>query len=173
MTAAVTRTASVACYAIEGHGWKKMITMTKYKYTDKNHPPVPRLKVGDICYAHSDFGRYYDYVAKCEVRKVEVKWFEPSEYDREHLGWCGYWHIDYYIRMFGPAGRKETKMFAYHSDEDGDRQNLFFTPQEVMDDNIRDFTDMVQKTIVAMQKKMFSLGYTQEQTRKLLEYKIE
>ena len=141
-----------------------------YKYTDKNHPPVPRLKVGDICYAHSDFGVHYDYVAKCEVRKVEVKWFEPSDYDKKH-GWVGHWHIDYFIRMYDPAGRKGAKMYAYHTDEDGMRQSLFFTPHEVMDDNIRDFKEFVMKNVENIRRKMRQIGYTEEQAKKLLEFK--
>lgn len=147
--------------------------MSEYKYRDKNHPPVPRLKVGDRCYTHWPYGgRDYYYVSTCEVRKVEVLWYEPSDYDKEHMGACGYWHIDYFIRTdVDKPHMKSTKMFAYHTDEDGGSiQSLWFTPQDVMDDNIRDFKDMVNKTIANIRRTMKQLGYTVEQTKKLLEF---
>ena len=147
--------------------------MTEYKYTDKNHPPVPTLKVGDKCYAFCDFGRHYDYVSTCEVRKVEVKWYEPTDYDREHYGHIGYWHIDYYIRIIYRGRDKSTKMFPYRLGDDGREPNLFLTPQEVLDINIRDFKKMVIENVKSLQKKMTALGYTQEQATKLLEFKQE
>ena len=146
-----------------------------YKYRDINHPPVPRLKVGDICYTHwTHGGRNYEWVSKCEIRKVEVKWYEPSEFDKQRMGAYGHWYINYYIRAdIDCVGLKSTKMYAYHTGEEGGRQDLFFTPQEVMDENIRDFKIMVFSNFKNMQQTMFSLGYTKEQTKKLLEYKIE
>ena len=145
-----------------------------YKYRDINHPPVPRLKVGDICYTHwTHGGAHYDHVSKCEIRKVEVKWYEPSEFDKKN-GWYGHWYINYYIRAdIDSYGLKSTKMYAYHTGEEGGRQELYFTPQEVMDANIRDFKKMVLQNMENMRKTMFGLGYTKEQTKKLLEYKIE
>ena len=145
--------------------------MNDYKYTDKNHPPIPLLKVGDKCYTFCDFGRHYDYVSTCEVRKVEVKWYEPSDYYKERLGAIGFWHIDYYIRIVEDYGRKSTKMYRYSTGEDGTRQNLFLTPQEVMDENIRDFMDMVTKNVAGIRRKMKALGYSEEKISKLLEYK--
>ena len=144
-----------------------------YKYTDKNHPPVPLLKVGDICYAHCQWGigHQYSEISKCEIRKVEVKWYEPSEYDKKR-GDYGFWHIDYYIRSdINMVGLKSTKMFPFHTSEDGSPLvSLFFTPQEVMDENIRDFKKMLENNICQMRQQMQSLGYTEEQTTKLLEY---
>ena len=146
--------------------------MTDYKFKDKNHPPVPTLKVGDKCYAFCDFGRHYDYVSTCEVRKVDVKWYEPTEYEKKN-GWCGYWHIDYYVRIVYDYLNKSTKRFAYRLGDDGRDPNLFLTPQEVLDINIRDFKKMVIENVKSLQKKMTALGYTQEQATKLLEFKQE
>lgn len=147
--------------------------MIEHRYKDKNHPPVPQLKVGDRCYTFCTFGigRRYDYVTTCEVRKVEVKWYEPSSYDREK-GAYGYWYIDYYIRTdVDYKALKSTRMYAYRLGDDGREPDLFLTPQEVMDENIRDFKDMVAKNIESMRKTMHSLGYSEEQTKKLLESK--
>ena len=152
-----------------------MIDKDEYKYKDINHPPVPMLKVGDRCYTHwTHGGADYSHVSTCEIRKVEVKWYEPSEYDRKHLGNYGHWYINYYIRSnVDSYGLKSTKMFPYHTGEEGGKQELYLTPQEVMDENIRNFRSMVENNIKSMQKKMLSLGYTKEQTNKLLEHKPE
>lgn len=146
--------------------------MTKYKFCDKNHPPVPRLKVGDRCYAHSEFGGRYSRISTCEVRKVEVNWHEPTAFEIEHFGDKGYWHIDYYIRTdVDYPSLKSTKMHAYFTNEDGAHiQSLYFTAQEVMDENIRNFKQMVNDTICEMRSKMQTLGYTENQIRQLLEY---
>lgn len=150
--------------------------MDDYKYTDINHPPVPRLKVGDICYAHwTHGGSDYSHVSTCEIRKVEVKWYEPSEYDKKNSRFCGHWYINYYIRAdVDCVGLKSTKMFPYHTGEEGGyRQDLFFTPQEVMDENIRSFREMVVNKAAYMRSTMRTLGYNTEQINGLLEYKHE
>ena len=145
-----------------------------YKYRDKNHPPVPMLKVGDIVYAHCQWGVGHNYseVSKCEIRKVEVRWCEPSDYDKSK-GYYGHWYVSYYIRSdIDKVGLKSTKMYSYGTGEDGGKKNLFLTPQEVMDENIREFREHFVKTVNAMRRTMFSLGYTKEMTKKLLEYKV-
>lgn len=147
--------------------------MNEYKYTDKNHPPVPQLKVGDICYTFCDFGRKYDYVSKCEIRKVAVLWRQYSDYEKEHYDREDHWEIEYYIRILYGWGDKSAKLIPYCLGDDGRKPNLFLTPQEVMDINIRDFKEMVIKNIKSMQETMFGLGYTKEMTQKLLEYNIE
>ena len=145
--------------------------MIEYKYTDKNHPPVPLLKVGDICYAHwAHGGANYSHVSKCEIRKVEVKWYEPSEYDKKQ-GMYGYWYINYYIRTdINYPGLKSTRMYPYHTGEEGgDIKNLYLTPQEVMEENVADFMQMVKNTTGEIRKTMLSLGYSEEKIKGLLE----
>lgn len=144
----------------------------EYKYTDKNHPPVPLLKVGDICYARWAYGgaANYSHVSKCAIRKVEVRWYEPSEYDKEQ-GEYGYWYINYYIRTdINYPGLKSTKMYPYHTGEEGGEiKNLYLTPQEVMEKNVADFMKMVKDTAGEIRKTMLSLGYSAEKIKGLLE----
>lgn len=153
-----------------------------YKYTDKNHPPVPMLKVGDRCYTHCAWNYHnYEHISVCEVRKVEVRWYEPTKYEKEQ-GEYGYWHIDYYIRTdVNNVALKSTRMYAYHTGEDGFAiKDLYFTPQEVLESNIRDFGRELFSRVTALQNTMRKLGYSQEdmkrafedaglETRKLLE----
>lgn len=142
-----------------------------YKYTDKNHPPVPTLKVGDRCYCSCPWGVRYDHVSTCEIRKVEVRWYEPTDYDKER-GEKGYWHIDYYIRTdIDQVGLKSTRMFAYRLGDDGREADLFLTPQEVMDRNIEDFKKSLIRQVDGIRKEMKRLGYSTEQRTKLLEFK--
>lgn len=148
---------------------------SELKYTDKNHPPVPLLKVGDRCYTSCPWdGGNYGHISVCEVRKVEVRWYEPTKYEKEQ-GEYGYWYINYYIRTdINHASLKSTKIFAYHTGEDGySIKDLYLTPQEVLDENIRRFKDMVIKKAKDIQRTMRSLGYSEEQTKNLLEYKNE
>lgn len=139
--------------------------MSEYKYTDKNHPPVPLLKVGDICYAHCQWGvgAHYADISKCEIRKVEVKWCEPSDYDKER-GEVAHWIINYFIRSdIDEVGLKSTKMYSYSTDEEGGRlKSLYFTPQEVMDENIEDFLKSTYNIAKRMRSTMKKLGYSQE-----------
>lgn len=137
--------------------------MSNPKYTDKNHKPVPELKVGDRCYTG---GGYADYssVHVCEIRKVEVKWVD------NHDG-SGYWMVDYYIREnVNIPAIKTTRMYAYSLDE-GRIYRIYRTPQEVMDENIRYFKQMVVRNAEAMRKTMRKLGYPEEKTRNLLTIK--
>lgn len=139
----------------------------KHKYTDKNHKPVPELKVGDRCYKS---GGYDDYssVNVCEIRKVEVRWIES------HDG-SGYWSISYYIREnVDCKALKTTRVFPFylHGEEIGCNE-IYRTPQEVMDKNIQDFKDKVIREAERMRKAMRKLGYSDEQTKNLLEYKKE
>lgn len=135
-----------------------------HKYTDKNHKPVPELKVGDRCYTSGGCGEY-DSVAVCEIRKVEVNWVGTDEE--------GYWNIKYYIREnVNIPALKSTRMCAYHLDNEG-IYDIYRTPQEAMDDNIRRFKERVMNTTMSMRKTMRRLGYTEEQEKKLLEYKNE
>lgn len=145
--------------------------MSEYKYTDINHPPVPLLKVGEICYtrwAHG--GLNYSHVSMCAIRKVEVRWHEPSEYDKKQ-GEYGYWYINYYIRTdIDRPELKSTKMYAYSTNEEGGRlKTLFFTPQEVLEKNVADFMKMVKDTAGEIRKTMLSLGYSEDKIKGLLE----
>ena len=146
--------------------------MIEYKYTDKNHPPVPLLKVGDICYARWAYGgrARYSHVSKCEIRKVEVRWNELSEYGKKH-GTHGYWYINYYIRTdVDSYGLKSTKINPYHTGEEGgDIKDLYLTPQEVMEENVVDFIKKVKNTAGEIRKTMLSLGYSDEKIKGLLE----
>ena len=123
----------------------------EHKFTDKNHPPVPTLKVGDICYAHCPWIRNHSYVSTCEIRKVEVKWNEGED--------GGYWNINYYIRTdIDNRGLKSTKMYAYKLGDDGRTADIFLTPQEVMAENIERFKSELMSNIKSMAKTMKSLG---------------
>ena len=149
---------------------------SELKFTDKNPPPVPLLKVGDRCYAHCPWnGGNYSHISVCEVRKVEVRWCEPSEYEKEKLGEVGHWYINYYIRTdVNSVGLKSTRMNAYHTGEDGcSLKTLYFTPQEALDENIRRFKEMVISKAKDIQKEMRCLGYSEKQCKNLLEYKNE
>jgi len=149
-----------------GEGGNKM---REYKYRDKNHPPVPQLKVGDICYTRSQYTRGYADISTCEIRKVEVVWHEANKYSKDDYG---HWSINYYIRTdIDSPELKSTKMYSYSTGEDGSEADLFFTPQEVMDKNISDFRDMVLNTAQNIRKTMMKLGYTPDQMSKLFEYK--
>ena len=136
-----------------------------HKFTDKNHKPVPELKVGDRCYTSGGSWNDYSWVSTCEIRKVDVHWVE--------FGDEGYWSIDYYIRTdVDIPYLKSTKMGAYHLDNEGLCQ-IYRTPQEVMDEQIRRFKDMVMNNAERMRQTMRRLGYSEEQRQNLLEYKNE
>lgn len=137
-----------------------------HKYTDKNHKPVPELKVGDRCYCSGGSWDDYSWVSTCEVRKVEVRWYEFSDGE-------GYWSVNYYIRTdVDKPALKSTRMCAYNLDGEG-IYTIYRTPQEVMDAQIKRFKKMVMNTAMCMRRTMRKLGYTEEQTRNLLEYKNE
>lgn len=141
------------------------MTEIVHKYRDKNHKPVPELKVGDRCYTSGGFNDY-SWVSVCEIRKIDVHWVEFND---GH----GYWTVDYYIRTdVDKPYLKSVKMHAYHLDNEG-LCRIYRTPQEVMDENIREFKDMVIKKAEAMRRTMHRLGYSEEQTKNLLEYKSE
>lgn len=136
-----------------------------HKYTDKNHKPVPELKVGDKCYTTGGHNEFY-WVSVCEIRKVEVRWHEFSDGD-------AYWSVNYYIREnVNIPAIKTTRMCAYNLDDEG-LYRIYRTPQEAMDENIRYFKECVMKAAIRMRKTMRRLGYSEEQTKNLLEYKDE
>lgn len=139
----------------------------EYKYTDKNHPPVPQLKVGDICYARAQWGvggNYGDY-SKCQVRKVDVTWNEPTYGEK-----TGHWSVSYklYTDVDDPYLRS-ARQYNYYLGEDGFRKDIYLTPQEVMEKNVADFMKMVKDTAGEIRKTMLSLGYSEEKVKGLLE----
>lgn len=141
--------------------------MIEYKYTDKNHPPVPQLKVGDICYAHTKRGlgmKYNDY-SKCQVRKVNVAWNEPTYGEK-----TGHWSVSYklYTDVDKPHFRS-ARQYDYYLGEDGFRKDIYLTPQEVMEENVADFMKMVKDTADGIRKTMKALGYSEEKIKGLLE----
>lgn len=144
----------------------------KWKYTDKAHPPVPLLKVGDICYCRCSWDYYnVSHISKCEIRKVEVRWIEYNEHERTELGWVSHWNIDYYIRTdIDYPALKSTKLYTYHL-EDGNRQDIYLTPQEVLEENVKEFIKQTKTKMQGLQKVMQRLGYSEENARKLLEIK--
>jgi hypothetical protein len=63
-------------------------------------------------------------------------------------------------------------MCAYNLDGEG-VNTIYRKPQEVMDAEIKRFKKTVINTAMRMRRTMRQLGYTEEQTRNLLEYKNE
>ena len=136
----------------------------EHRFTDKNHPPVPTLKVGDICYAHCPWIRNFAHVSTCEVRKVEVKWHEDGE--------GKYWNIYYYIRTdVDNKALKSTRLYPYSLGDDGRRANLYLTPQEVMAENIEYFKRELMSNINSIAKTMKSLGMEDKQIKMLEQLK--
>ena len=145
----------------------KICKMIEHKYTEKNHPPVPLLKVGDICYARAQWGigsNYSDY-SKCQVRKVCVVWNEPTYGEK-----TGHWSVSYklYTDVDDPYLRS-ARQHNYHLGEDGFRKDIYLTPQEVMEKNVADFMKTVKNTAGEIRKTMLSLGYSEEKIKGLLE----
>lgn len=140
----------------------------EYKFTDKNHPPVPQLKVGDRCYTFCDWDCYnYSHISTCEVRKIVVRWIEPDN----QLGRVGHWSVAYYIRTdVDSPGLKTTKIYPYYLNDEG-LSRIYLTPQEVMNENIRIFKERVFNQLASMRGTMKKLGYSEEQMSKLLENK--
>lgn len=137
-----------------------------YKYTDKNHPPVPQLKVGDICYAHAQWGighHYGDY-SKCQVRKVNVVWIEPTYGEK-----TGHWSVSYKLYTDVDNGLRSARQYEYRLGEDGSWKDIYLTPQEVMEENVADFMKMVKDTAGAIRDKLLSLGYSEKKIKGLLE----
>ena len=129
---------------------------------------MPLLKVGDRCYTSCPWsvGHRYDYVSTCEVRKVEIKWYEANAWDLESVG---HWEIIYWIRTdVDNLGLKSTPRHSYRLGDDGREPDLFLTPKEVMDKNIEKFKDMVFKQADSIRKTMHQLGYSKEEQRKVL-----
>ena len=123
------------------------------------------LKVGDICYTHWAWGKSYAHVSKCEVRKVEVKWIEPESWRGDSEG---HWRIDYYIRTdIDKKSLKSTKMNAYGLYDNDHISQIYLTPQEVMEDNIRRFKKDVMLDVEQMRKSMARLGYSEAQIKQL------
>ena len=130
------------------------------KYKDKDHPPVPQLKVGDICYCRWPWGRSYSHVSTCEIRKVEVKWVGDG------------WVIDYFIRTdIDSVGLKSTKRYAYHLGDDGRKPDIFLTPQEVMERNLEYFKKELLTNVQEISKKMKKLGMSDNQIKMLEQLK--
>lgn len=135
-----------------------------YKFTEKSHPPVPILSVGDICYSRWLYGgQDFDSVEKQKIRKVEVKWYEASEWEPAH------WEIHYYIK-----GKMHD--FALKSEWlQGDDRHLgllYLTPNDVMQANIEDFLKFTESTLNKMSETQRRIGGKKsdvlENLRKLL-----
>ena len=120
----------------------------KWKYTDPKAMPVPLKKLGDIVYTSCPWdGRNYDYISKCEIRKINVRWCKD------------HWEIIYYLRTdIGEMGLQSSKQRGYYY-EDGNERTIFDTPQEVIENNIARFIDVVHNEVEAITSTMRQLGY--------------
>ena len=121
-----------------------------YRYTEKCHPPVPILKVGDTCYSHWVYGgEDFAAVEKQKVRKVEIKWYEASSWEPAH------WEIQYYIKG-------KMHYFVLKSEwlqgDDRHLSLLYLTPNDVMQANIEDFLRFTEKTINRMSETQRRIG---------------
>lgn len=122
-----------------------------YKYTEKVHPPVPTFKVGDICFSTSLWGAYeFSDVSPQKIRKVEVKWYDASDW------YVAHWEIHYYIK--GKMYDYSLKDEWFTGDESG-QQIIYATQQDAMQDNIDDFLDFASKTVERMRITANRIGY--------------
>lgn len=139
----------------------------EYKFIDKNHPPVPQLKVGDICYTKSDSVICRYGYSKCEVRKVEVKWIEPCGYNDN----VGHWSIVYYLRTdIDDPVLKSTRLQPYTLNECGGRlQTIYLTPQEVMKTIVNDFKRDATEWVGRIKSELLAIGYDKKDISKMLE----
>ena len=120
----------------------------EWKYTDPNVMPVPMKKLGDIVYASCPWdGRNYDYISRCEIRKINVRWRTD------------HWDIVYYLRTdIGERGLQSSRQAPYHY-EDGNERTIFDTPQEVIESNIARFIERVHTQTDLIINTMRRLGY--------------
>lgn len=138
-----------------------------YRFTDKNHPPVPELKVGDRCYKTSGYNTYR--VSVCEVRKVVVSWVEADNFIE---GDVAHWRIDYYIRT--DVDNKYLKSFSMSAFglDDEHISRIYLTPQETVEEIVRRFKESVCSHAKIIQSEMMRIGYTKKEARKALGNKI-
>lgn len=139
----------------------------EYKYTDRSHPPVPQLKVGDICYAAG--GNWRRRVSTCEIRRVEVKWVESRSYIDNDVP---HWRIDYYIRIDVDRPELKSTIMSVHGLDDEHLNRIYLTPQEAMEEVIRRFKETVCSQADDIRKEMHRLGYKKSESRKMLNYKV-
>ena len=119
----------------------------KWKYTDPKAMPVPLKKLGDIVYTSCPWnGSDYDYISRCEVRKIKVRWNED------------HWDIVYYLRTDVGTDIQSAKQAPYYY-EDGNERTIFDTPQEVIEKNIVRFIEEVHTKTDGIIKTMRQLGY--------------
>lgn len=139
----------------------------EYKYTDRSHPPVPQLKVGDRCYKPSLYDTQS--VSTCEIRRVNVVWEEPRPYIDTDVP---HWRIDYYIRVdVDKPYLKSTVMSAFGLDNEH-LNRIYLTPQEAMEEIVRRFNETVYRQACKIRKEMHRLGYKKSESRKMLNYKV-
>lgn len=137
------------------------------QYTDRNHPPVPQLKVGDRCYMPSLYDTQS--VSTCEIRRVNVVWEEPRPYIDTDVP---HWRIDYYIRVdVDKPLCKSTVMSAFGLDNEHINR-IYLTPQEAMEEIIRRFKETVCRQAGEIRNEMHRLGYKKSESRKMLNYKV-
>ena len=139
----------------------------EYKYTDRSHPPVPQLKVGDRCYKPSVYNTQS--VSTCEIRRVNVVWVEPMSYMDNDVP---HWRIDYYIHTdVNIPQLKSTVMSAFGLDNEH-LNRIYLTPQEAMEVIIRRFKETVCRQAGEIRNEMHRLGYKKSESRKMLNYKV-
>ena len=139
----------------------------EYKYTDRSHPPVPLLKVGDICYATG--GNWRRRVSTCEIRRVEVRWVEADRFFSDDVA---HWSVDYYIRKDVDWPPLKSTIMSVHGLDDEHINRIYLTPQEAMEEVVRRFKETVCNQADDIRKEMRRLGYTKAESRKMLNYKV-
>lgn len=139
----------------------------EYKYTDRSHPPVPLLKVGDRCYKPSVYNTQS--VSTCEIRRVSVVWVEPRSYIDTDVP---HWRIDYYIRTDVNIPHLKSTVMSTFGLDDEHLNRIYLTPQEAMGEIIKRFKETVCRQACEIRKEMHRLGYTKAESRKMLNYKV-
>lgn len=139
----------------------------EYKYTDRNHPPVPLLKVGDRCYKPSVYS--IQRVSTCEIRRVEVRWVEADRFFKDDVG---HWSVDYYIRIDVDWPALKSTIMSVHGLDDEHLNRIYLTPQEAMEEIVRRFKETVCQQACEIRKEMHRLGYKKSESRKMLNYKV-
>lgn len=138
------------------------------QYTDRNHPPVPQLKVGDRCYTTSGYNTYR--VSVCEVRKVDVSWVEARTFIE---GDVAHWRTDYYIRT--DVDNKDLKSYSMSAFglDDEHLCRIYLTPQEAVEEIVRRFKESVCSHANMIRSEMKRIGYTKQEMRKVLGNKMK
>ena len=139
----------------------------EYKYTDRSHPPVPLLKVGDKCYKPSVYNTQS--VSTCEIRRVEVRWVEADRFFKDDVG---HWSVDYYIRIDVDRPALKSTIMSVHGLDDEHLNRIYLTPQDAMEEVVRRFKETVCNQADDIRKEMRRLGYTKAESRKMLNYKV-